>query len=316
MSELEIPEFLKKCEEKEVLDEMFSLIPDIYDKSEGQHYYNFVRPTANVVSQLRGFDIPRAIALIWPKYAHDEYLEKHAELRNIKRKEAQYATGFLTIKGKPETIIPEGYMVSTESKNGIESKDYVTTKPCVIGVDGIVEVEARAKEAGKNGNTATNTIIVNATQYDDVTSITNANPFTGGVDEETDEDLYARVHDFDAMLGDTNVGNPADYKRWAESVSGTGSAKVVRAKDNSGLVKIILTDGNNEPATDELCEKVYNYIMSPDNDLSRLAPCGANIVVTPPTTFPITINAKVELSYEVVFYKFSFFFKRFSETLE
>ena len=300
MSELEIPEFLKNYEEESILQEMLALIPDMYDKSAGQHYYNFVRPTANVVAQLRGFDLPRAIALIWPKYAYGEYLDYHAELRNITRKEAQYATGIVTITGKAETIIPDGYMLSTESKNGVESKDYVTTEQCVIGEDGTVDVMARAIEAGKNGNTAANTIIINTSQYEDVTSVINTNAFIGGVDEETDESLYERIHDFDKMLGDTNVGNPADYKRWAESVSGTGSAKVVRATDNSGLVKIILTDGNNEPATDELCEKVYNYIMSPNDDSSRLAPCGANLLVTPPTTFPITIRANVELSHGTI----------------
>ena len=296
MEDMEIPEFLQNYDEDDIHEEIFAIIPDTYDKSEGQHYWNFTRPTANVVSQLRGFDLPEAIKLIWPKFSNGEYLDYHAELRSMTRKAAQYATGEITITGTAGTVIPAGYTVATEAKNDTVSHDYVTTAECTIGEDGSVTVAAMASTAGAEGNTAARTIVINASSFEDVTGITNIAPFTGGVDEESDESLYARIREYDQTQGDSNIGNPSDYKRWAESVPGTGTAKVIRSTDTSGLVTIVLTDGNGEPASEILCETVYNYIMSPDNEDSRLAPCGANLVVTPPTTTIITIRAMIELT--------------------
>lgn len=295
MEIFKIPEFLQNYDEDEIHKEMLDIVPDKYDKSEGQHYYNFTRPTAHIVSQLRGYDLPAAIKLIWPRFSNGEYLDLHAELRNMKRKAAQYATGNLNISGEAGTVIPTGYTVSTEAKNNINSKDYVTTEACTIGENGSVTVPARAVVAGMDGNTAAHTILVNTSAYEDVTGIDNQTAFTGGIDEEDDDSLYERIRQYDQTQGNSNIGNPADYKRWAESVDGTGTANVIRATDNSGLVTIVLTDGNGDPATTELCEKVYNYIMSPDDEDARLAPCGAFLKVIPPTTTIITVRGTVTL---------------------
>lgn len=295
MADMEIPEFLENFDEDAIHDEMFALIPDEYDKSEGQHLWNFTRPTANVVSMLRGFDIPEAIKLIWPQFAYGEYLDYHADKRGMVRKSALCATGTITLTGAAGILIPAGYTVSTESKNDVPSKDYVTTEDCVIGSDGTVTVNAQASVAGSDGNTAVGTIVVNTSAYDDVAAVINDVPFIGGVDEEDDDSLRERIAIFNSTQGNSNAGNPSDYKKWAESVPGTGTANVIRARDNSGLVTIILTDGNEEPASEELCTSVYNYIMSPDNEDLRLAPCGASLLVIPPETLVITISANVEL---------------------
>lgn len=295
LDELEIPEFLSVNDEDDIQAEMMALIPDDYDKSEGQHLWNFIRPTAMIVSQLRGFDLPNALDLIWPRFSNGEYLDLHAELRGMTRKEAQYATGSITFSGAPDTLIPAGYMCSTESKNDIPSRDYVTLEDCTIGDDGTVTVSAQASLAGSDGNTAANTIVINSSAYDDVTGVTNDNPFTGGIDEESDDSLKDRISEYDKTQGESNVGNPSDYKQWAESVPGTGSASIIRSTDTSGLVTIVLTDGNGDPASSTLCTAVYNYIMSPDDDMARLAPCGATLSVVPPQTLALTISATLSL---------------------
>ena len=300
MQDLKIPDFLSVNDADDIMKEIFALIPDEYDKSAGQHLYNAVKPTANIVSQLRGFDLPKAIGLIWPKYAWDQYLDWHAELRKITRKAALYASGEVTLTGTPGTVIPAGYIVSTETRNDVYSKDYVTLEECTIGEDGTVTVAAQARTAGAIGNTAANTIVVNTTSFDDVTGITNKAAFKGGIDEEDDASLYERISEYDKSIGDSYTGNPADYKRWAESVTGTGSARVIRATDDSGLVTIVLLDGNEEPASPELCEKVYNYIMSPDDEYARLAPCNAVLSVIPPETLAITVTVNVELKRTTV----------------
>lgn len=296
MEDMKIPEFLQNNDEDDIQDEMLARIPDMYDKSEGNHFYNFTMPTAMVAAQLRGQNMPEAIQLIWPKFSYGEFLDYHAETKYLKRKEAISASGEITITGTPGMVIPAGYIVSTESKNDIPSKDYATKIVCTIGVNGSVTVPAVAVNPGSDGNTAADTIVVNTSSYDDVDGVTNEFPFIGGIDEEDDDSFYARIREYDHNIGTRNTGNPSDYKLWAESVEGTGAANVIRAKDSSALVTIVLTDGNGDPASEELCEKVYNYIMSPEDDLARLAPCGAFLSVIPPETQTLTITGKLELT--------------------
>lgn len=293
---LPIPEFLQNYDVDDIHQAMLAIIPDQYDKSEGQHIWNFTRPTANVVSQLRGYDLPNSISLIWPKFCTGEYLDYHAELRGLTRKPAQYATGTITFNGTEGLEIPAGYTCSTESLNDIPSYDYVTTEAATIGSEGTVTVPAQAVDAGSAQNAGVNTVTINSTGYEDITAVTNPVAFTGGIDEESDEDLLERIQEFDQSQGTSGVGNPADYKRWAESVPGTGNANVLRNDGTSGLVTIILTDGNGDPASSELCTEVYNYIMSPSNEMLRLAPVGASLSVIPPETETITITANVALT--------------------
>ena len=125
--------------------------------------------------------------------------------------------------------------------------------------------------------------------------MTNAEPITGGTDEEEDESLIERVVEYDKAQGDTFVGSASDYKRWATSVQGVGEADVIPAQDNSGLVTIVLTDANGVAATEELCEAVYNYIMRPDAPDERLAPINAQLSVVPPAAVAIGVKATIEL---------------------
>jgi uncharacterized phage protein gp47/JayE len=82
------------------------------------------------------------------------------------------------------------------------------------------------------------------------------------------------------------------------SVDGVGNAAVVPAQDDSGLITIVVSDANGDPATEQLLTKVYNYIMSPDNPEKRLAPINANLSILAPSTMTIAIKATVVLSDE------------------
>ena len=119
---------------------------------------------------------------------------------------------------------------------------------------------------------------------------------TGGTETESDDSLKLRIEEYDATQGQSFVGNPSDYKRWATSVDGVGDAVVIPAEDDSGLVTIVLTDMNGAPANETLREAVYNYIMRPDAPAERLAPIGAKLSVTAPSTMAIGIKATIELA--------------------
>ena len=294
--EFEIPDFLGVSDEDDIHDSMLDTLPDEFDKSEGQILYDITRPMATVTSRLKGFEIPEALKLIWPRFSNGIYLDYHADTRHMVRKKATHATGTLTITGSEGTIIPIGSIFSTETKNNVASVDYETTEDVVIGEDGVIVVNAQAVFAGSEGNAGVNQITIKSNEIDNITSVTNDLAFTGGYDEEDDEALKERIDDYDKNKSESNIGNKADYKRWAKEIVGVGDATVITPTDDSGIITIVITDQNGSPGSTDLCNEVYTHIMGEDaDDENRLAPPNALLEVIPPNTVTVSITATIEL---------------------
>lgn len=296
MAEFETPIFLQNHSPKEVFELMKMVLPEDLDMSNGGHAFNFTMPTAFVIAELCEFVLPEVIKLIFPAWSYGEFLNYHAWDRRMARKAANAATGELTITGTAKLVIPAGSLFSTAAINNATSVDYETLEAVTIPESGSITVEVRCTQTGIVGNTGANTIIMVSSNLHGITAVTNPEAVTGGTEEEDDASLIQRIEAYDQSQGDNYVGSSADYKRWATSVDGVGSATVVSAQDTSGLVTIILTDANGDPATEQLCTAVYNHIMRPDNPNERLAPVNAFLKVQPPHTMEIGIMATVELT--------------------
>lgn len=295
MAEFTIPSFLTEHSAEEVHELMKAVLPDDLDLSEGGHAWNFTFPTALVAAEMCEFILPEVIKLAFPEWSYGEFLDGHAKARGITRRAATAATGEVTVSGEVNTSIPAGSVFSTAAINEEPSVSYETLESVKIPESGSVTVKVQCTETGISGNTTANTVVMVSSRITGVTAVTNAEPITGGTDEEEDESLIERVVEYDKAQGDTFVGSVSDYKRWATSVQGVGEADVIPAQDNSGLVTIILTDANGVAATEELCEAVYNYIMRPDAPDERLAPINAQLSVVPPAAVAIGVKATIEL---------------------
>lgn len=298
MAEFVSPSFLENNSPDEVFERMKSIMPKDIDLSEGSHAWNLTRPTALVVAELCEFILPEVIQLIFPEYSYGEILDGHAKGKGMIRRAATAASGELTITGSPNTVIPAGSLFSTAAVNGESSVDYKTLEAATIPESGSVYVTVECTKTGIVGNTTENTIVLVSSRLTGITVVTNEEPLTGGTEEEDDASLIERIVEYNKSQGESYVGSVSDYKRWAKSVDGVGSATVFPAQDTSGLVTIIITDLNGDPATEQLCTSVYNKIMRPDNPNERLAPINALLKVSPPTTMQISIKATVELTDE------------------
>lgn len=300
-TEFTTPQFLQNYTEDDVYDSMRATLPVDIDSSEGSHTWNLLRPTAMVAAELCEFVLPQVIQLIFPSWSYGEYLDAHAQTRGMTRKAATAATGEITITGQAGTIIPEGSVFSTASTNNVAgSVNYVTTAEATIPASGSVTVDIECSEDGTEGNTTAGTIIFSASGITGINGVTNEDAVTGGTDEETDAALIARIEEYDQTQSDSFTGNASDYRRWAMSVEGIGSATIISATDDSGTVTIVLTDSTGAPASETLCTSVYDYIMSPGDPYSRLAPINAVVDVIAPTTMEIAVKATVELTAEAV----------------
>lgn len=294
MANFETPEFLKNWSTEEVHAKIKQLLPADIDVSAGGHEYNMTWPPAAVIAEICQFILPEVIRVISPDASYGEFLTAHGRNRTVYRRSATAANGEITITGKENTVIPAGSLFSTAAVNDSPSVDYKTLEAVTIPSSGSITVQIECVNAGIAGNTMANTIVLVSSKLKDITSVTNEEEVTGGTEEESDESLIARIAEYDQSLGESFIGNIADYKRWAKE-AGAGEAKVIPAKDDSGLVTLIVTDPNGDPATENLREAVYNKIMRPDNPDERLAPVNSFLNVLAPATIAIGIKATIEL---------------------
>lgn len=290
-----IPEFLQNYSTEKILSEMLQKLPDNISKEENGWVCDLFYPVAIAFSRAIEFTLVEAIKNIVPKYSYGDILLGHGENRNLFLKQASHAKAMLTIKGIMGTKIPESFAFSTVSTPEQSGIVFYTLEECEIAETGIAEVECVCTEAGKKGNVAAETILLMVKPMKGIVSVVNKEKAYGGFEQETEDSFRQRIAEFDASLGNSFVGSPADYRRWALEVAGVGAAHVISAKDDTGLVTIVLTDSDGMPSQQSVCKEVENHIMRYDSWYERLAPINAYLRVIPAEPIPIQVSAIVEL---------------------
>lgn len=299
--ELELPDFLNNSSEEEIHEKMLSNLPEDIDKSEGGFPWDFTRPTAIEIAELKEYVLVEVLKSLSPVTCEESYLlDYHADGRGLVRRESVNSTGYVTVTAKAGLVIPLGYGFSTEADDEGNTIDFVTTEEVTVDSLGNAKIPIEAAEGGSASNVGVNTIVLHAGDetgelLDEIISVTNEEAVTGGLDEEDDDTLRERIVEYDRSHDISYVGNVADYKRWALSVPGVGAVTVIPAKDDSGTIKIILMDQNGVPASKQIQDAVYDYIMRPDSESDRLAPPNAVLEITAPETVVVNISAVVYL---------------------
>lgn len=297
MADITLPEFLENCGVDAIHEKMLDVLPADIDKTEGGFPLDFTRPTALIASELLEYYAPRLIQMMFPQGAEGEYLDLWATVAGVRRKAATYATVVLHITGVPGTEIPADTVFTTASVDGEASIEFVVDSDYEIDENGECYVNVVAAEAGASSNLSAGVITVMSEPISGVESVTNPDRASGGTDEETDEDLRERVMAAFEKNDESYIGNDADYKRWAESVDGMGTAIVISEWEGPETVKIVCINANGEAASQSLLDAVYNLIMSPDAPLERLAPPNVILTVAAPEFVGISYGVTVELAY-------------------
>lgn len=298
MQEFVLPEFMQNSSVDEIHKKMLKTMPNDIDKGENGFPWDFTRPTAIEKSEMINFTLLQALMNLFPQWAEGEFLDYHGENRGIYRKEAKKAVGVVSIEGTKNTVIPKGSKFCTQSYMNEPSIEFETDEEVKIPESGEIDINITAVNAGKSGNVAAETITLMSIPIRGVARVRNKEPTYYGYEQESDNALRERILDYDRHQGESFVGSSADYKRWAETVAGVGNAKVISAQDDTGLVRIAITDLNGMAASDKLCKDVYNFIMKPDTPELRLAPINAYLKVTPPDIVNVSISVHVEIDAE------------------
>lgn len=271
---------------------MMNNLPEDIDDMPGGFPYDFTMPTALEKSELLNFHLVRTLMIMFPMWAWNEWLDYHANAASLKRREAGYASGEVTVVGDIGTQIPAGTIFAAPATDIGPAIEFHTTESYVIEKEEIV-VHVIANEPGKGSNVSSGTISILSKPIKGIKSITNLEAITGGTEREDDDTLRERIQEVNSAEYASYVGNDSDYIRWAKEVIGVGSAIVIPEWSGPGTVKLVILDSNGQPANRDMIEKVYNHIMSPADRLLRLAPIGATLTVVAPSSVKINLSATI-----------------------
>lgn len=192
----------------------------------------------------------------FPQTAQGEYLDLHAQLRGVERREATVAEGVLRFTvdaaGAADREIAAGTVCMTAGLTRFETVEAGTLEAGETSVD----IRARALEAGSAGNVAAGTILQMAVAPVGVSRCTNPAAFTGGTDREDDETLRARVLETYRRL--PNGANAAFYQQGALSFDEVAAAAVIPRPRGVGSVDVVVSTAAGAP-TAELLEELEDY---------------------------------------------------------
>lgn len=222
----------------------------------------------------------------FPQTAAGEYLDQHAFLRGLERKEAAQAVGVIRFHvdqvGSTDLTIPAGTVCMTAGLVRFE-----TTEAAVLQAGRLyVDAPAKAVEPGAAGNAAAETILTMAVAPVGVSRCSNPEGFTGGTDQEDDETLRARVLETYRRL--PNGANAAFYEQGALSFPEVAAAVVLPRRRGTGTVDVVVSTAAGSP-DEELLEQLTAYFQERREiavDVQVLAPKEKTVDVS------VTVAAK------------------------
>ena len=192
----------------------------------------------------------------FPQTAVEDYLDLHAQLRGLTRREAAAAEGVIRFEtdsaAGTDLVVAAGTVCMTAGGVRFET----TQEGTIPAGETAVEVPARAIEPGAAGNAAAGAIRAMAVAPVGVSRCTNPEGFSGGLDAESDEDLRSRV--LETFRRMPNGANAAYYEQEAMSFPRVAAAAVVSRPRGVGSVDVVVSTPAGVP-DGELLEELQDY---------------------------------------------------------
>ncbi|EGT4050396.1 baseplate J/gp47 family protein [Clostridioides difficile] len=294
--ELPIPVFLTEDEEA-IHERMLSNFQDV-SILEGDFVYDATRPTAEEITQLKQLGLQNNLKIAFPQTSYGTYLEWLGECKGVFKNQPTKSVGVITFIGIQGTIITKGTVVTTVATDEKQSIEFELLETKTIGENETVDIKAECRIAGIIGNVSKGSISVLLGSINGIKSVNNKEDFKGGTDIEDEEHFRERV--LVSEQEDRLSGANSDYIRWAKEVDGVGYAYVVAEWNGAGTVKVLILDKNRKAATQELIDKVQEYIyplnVSEGENRDGKAPIGAIVTIATPQTLLINVKASFVFS--------------------
>ena len=216
----------------------------------------------------------------FPQTASGAYLDKHAQVRGLRRTAAEKARGSIRFSldeaRSGEVTVPAGTVCLSGSE-----RQFVTLEEGRIAPGELqCQVTAEAAEAGAGGNIPAGSIRYMVLAPAGVSAAMNPEPFQGGCDEETDEELRSRVLGSYRTL--PNGANSAYYRSRVLGMDGVAAVSVLPKQRGLGTVDICVAADGGIPEEAKL-EQVRTLLESEREicvDIQVSAPTAVNVDVS------------------------------------
>lgn len=222
---------------------------------------------------------------ILPSSADGEYLDCHAQMRGLDRKESVKARGnvtfYLASASANSVRIPAGTVVATDGSNAAR---YRTLAEVLVPAGSLsVSAAVEALNGGADGNVGAGRVCVLVTPCAGIDHVENVGDMFGGSDEENDEQLRTRL--LNNYKNISNGTNKAYYIEQAMSVDGVWSVGILPRARGAGTVDVYIA-GQDGTADNALIAAVQAKLerareINVDVHVGALIiiPCDVNIIV-------------------------------------
>lgn len=219
----------------------------------------------------------------FPQTAEGSWLDNHAQVRGLVRRESVCAQGVLRFSvssaAADNLTVPAGSECMTAA--GLR---FATTRDASIPAGELFcDVPAAAVSPGKAWNVPAGTVCYMAFPPVGVEACVNPDEFIGGTDAENDDELRARVLASYRTL--PNGANVAYYETLALGIDGVRAVKVLPKNRGIGTVDIVIAGTDGLPADD-----LVDAVQAAVNDCREIC---VDALVYAPETVPVTVDAAV-----------------------
>ncbi|WP_298035328.1 baseplate J/gp47 family protein [uncultured Dysosmobacter sp.] len=250
------------------------------DSREGSYANTLVSVAAYQIYKLYQ-QFPSLLSMVFPDETAGEYIDKNAAQVGMVRAPGKKATVPVTFTGANGTYIPAGTALYAP-ESGLQ---YITTQDATIA-DGTATAQAEAAEIGADYNLPAGYITSMYINVAGVLSVRNDVAATGGVNEESDADLYARYHARRTLP--ITSGNKNHYITWATEVTGVAYANCIPLWNGNGTVKVVIAGADRGPVDETIRSACAAYI-------EENRPIGATVTVVSVAEREIPLTASVTL---------------------
>ena len=275
------PQFSEQTE-LAILERILEAISDDIDKRQGSVAYDLTNPVSQELAQAYiTLDLALSYAFLNEDMPSDLLTQAASDL-GVDRKPSIQATGSVAFSGPSGQLIEVGTQVRTDDGVYFETLADVT-----LDANGEAIANVIAIEGGTDGNVGVGEIDTLAGDLVGIVEVTNAEAFSGGVDEESDEALLQRT--YDKVRKPATSGNVYHYEQWAKEVVGIGDAKAYPVWNGPGTVKVVLLADDKRTPAPSIITDASDYIESQ-------RPIGATVTVVGVSELAINVNATLTLA--------------------
>lgn len=261
-----------------ILERILSRMDTDLQTREGSYAYDQAAPIS--------FEIWRVLMtldeLIEAFYVNENsgpYLDAHARLFAMSRREGARAAARMLFQGQDGTAVPAGTLFYAGG-----ALEFRLTAEVVLK-DGTGTGYLLAEAVGSRYNVPAGAIDQVGRTIPGLERFENEEA-EGGADPESDAALFQRLDE--KRKRPPTSGNEAHYREWALSVNGVGAVRVTPLWRGPGTVLVLIAGYDRRPVDDAIVERCAQYIQSQ-------RPVGAQVTVASAEAVEVDVAARVVL---------------------